>query len=228
MKLSSLTAVSPIDGRYADKTRELCPHFSEFGLIKARVEVEIRWLQRLSANREINEVPEFSGEATALLNRIIAEFDEEDALAIKAIESKTNHDVKAVEYFIKEKIRENKELARASEFVHFACTSEDINNLAHGLILKAGRDQVLLPALQKIIQGITRLALENAQVPMLSRTHGQTASPTTLGKEMANFAIRLQRQLQCIESVKLLGKINGAVGNYNAHISAYPDADWEA
>lgn len=228
MKLSSLTAVSPIDGRYADKTRELSPIFSEFGLIKARVEVEIRWLQRLSANREIAEVPQFSSEATALLNRIVAEFNEEDAQAIKAIESKTNHDVKAVEYFIKDKIRANRELSRASEFVHFACTSEDINNLAHGLILKAGRDQVLIPALQKIIQGITRLALDNAQVPMLSRTHGQTASPTTLGKEMANFAVRLQRQLQYIESVKLLGKINGAVGNYNAHISAYPNADWEA
>lgn len=228
MTLSSLTAVSPIDGRYAEKTQELRPIFSEFGLIRARVEVEIRWLQRLSSNREIAEVPEFSSEATSLLNRIITEFNEEDARAIKEIERKTNHDVKAVEYFIKDKFRTNKELNRAGEFVHFACTSEDINNLAHGLILKAGRDQVLLPALQKIIQGITRLAVDNAREPMLSRTHGQTASPTTLGKEMANFAVRLQRQLQHIESVKLLGKINGAVGNYNAHISAYPNADWEA
>lgn len=228
MKLSPLSAISPIDGRYGSKTQTLRTVFSEFGLIKARVEVEIRWLQRLASNRDIVEIPELSSEATTLLNNIVANFSEQDAEAVKAIEATTNHDVKAVEYFIKEQIKHNPELARISEFVHFACTSEDINNLAHGLMLKTGRDLVLLPQLQQIIEAISQLATDYAAVPMLSRTHGQTASPTTVGKEMANFVVRLQRQLETITAVKILGKINGAVGNYNAHLSAYPNIDWQA
>lgn len=228
MKLSSLSAISPIDGRYGSKTMPLREIFSEYGLIKARVEVEIRWLQRLAANAEITEVPEFSSSATALLNSIVTQFSEADAEAIKHIESTTNHDVKAVEYFIKERFKGNAELEAVTEFVHFACTSEDINNLSHGLILKAGRDHVLLPELQKIVDAITELAIDNAAVPMLARTHGQTASPTTVGKEMANVVARLKRQLDQISKVKLLGKINGAVGNYNAHLSAYPSVDWQA
>lgn len=228
MKLSSLSAISPIDGRYGSKTLPLREIFSEYGLIKARVEVEIRWLQRLAANSEISEVPEFSSAATALLNGIVSDFDEQDAEAIKHIEATTNHDVKAVEYFIKDKFKGNAELEAVTEFVHFACTSEDINNLSHGLILKAGRDQILLPQLEKIVCAITDLALTNAAVPMLARTHGQTASPTTVGKEMANVVARLKRQLDLIKGVKLLGKINGAVGNYNAHLSAYPNVDWQA
>ncbi len=228
MNLSALAAVSPIDGRYGAKTADLRSVFSEFGLIKARVEVEIRWLQRLAANPDIIEVPEFSSDATALLKSIISDFSESDAQSIKDIEKTTNHDVKAVEYFIKNKFSGHPELEKVSEFVHFACTSEDINNLAHGLMLKSGRDQVLLPLAQKIVAGLRELAKVNADVPMLSRTHGQTASPTTLGKEVAVFAARLQRQLQQIQAVKLLGKINGAVGNYNAHMVAYPQADWQA
>ena len=228
MNLTSLTAVSPIDGRYGNKTSDLRAVFSEFGLIKARVEVEIRWLQRLAANREISEVPAFSDEANALLNNIIETFDEHDAEKVKAIEATTNHDVKAVEYFIKDCIKDNSELHKISEFVHFGCTSEDINNLSHGLILKAGREQMLVPTLRKIVAAITQLAKQNARVAMLSRTHGQAASPTTLGKEMANVVARLQRQIEQIEQVNLLGKINGAVGNYNAHMEAYPGIDWEA
>lgn len=228
MKLSSLSALSPIDGRYGSKTQSLREIFSEFGLIKARVEVEIRWLQRLSANREIGEVPEFSSEATGLLNAIVTQFSEDDALAIKAIEATTNHDVKAVEYFIKERIKDSAELNQVSEFVHFACTSEDINNLSHGLMLQNGRDRILIPTMESIVAAITTLAVDNAEVPMLSRTHGQTASPTTVGKELANVVARLHQQLQTVRNVKVLGKINGAVGNYNAHISAYPDVDWQA
>ena len=228
MKLSSLSAISPIDGRYGAKTESLREIFSEYGLIKARVEVEVRWLQRLSANSEIPEVPEFSSEATTVLNSIVSQFNEEDAMAIKGIEATTNHDVKAVEYFLKNRFKGNTELEAVAEFVHFACTSEDINNLSHGLILKTGRDQILVPELQKIIGAITDLALNNASVPMLSRTHGQTASPTTVGKEMANVVARLKRQLDQIQKVKILGKINGAVGNYNAHLSAYPDVEWQA
>lgn len=227
MKLSSLTAISPIDGRYGNKTAALRNIFSEFGLIHARVEVEVRWLQALSANPAVREVPPFSASANQLLDQIIAQFSESDAEEIKRIEATTNHDVKAVEYFLKQKIQAHSELAQVTEFVHFACTSEDINNLSHGLMLKRGRDQVLLPELRSIVRAIAQLAVDNADVPMLSRTHGQTASPTTVGKEMANVAARLQRQIQQIEKVEILGKINGAVGNYNAHISAYPNIDWQ-
>lgn len=228
MNLSSLTAISPIDGRYAGKTSALRSVFSEYGLIRARVEVELRWLQSLSENEGIVEVPTLSDSAKAKLNEIISRFNEADAEAIKRIEATTNHDVKAAEYFIKEKIKDHPELKKTLEFVHFACTSEDINNLSHGLMLKQGRDQILLPELRAIARAIKQLALDNADVPMLSRTHGQTASPTTVGKEMANVAARLQRQIQQIEKVEILGKINGAVGNYNAHLSAYPKVDWQA
>lgn len=228
MNLSSLTAVSPIDGRYAARTAALRAVFSEYGLIRARVEVEVRWLQALSENDGIEEVPPLSDSARARLDQLVAQFSEADAQEIKRIEATTNHDVKAVEYFIKEKIKDHPELAKVLEFVHFACTSEDINNLSHGLMLKQGRDQILLPELRAITHAIKQLAIDNADVPMLSRTHGQTASPTTVGKEMANVAARLQRQIQQIEKVEILGKINGAVGNYNAHLSAYPKVDWQA
>ncbi|MAY14827.1 MAG: adenylosuccinate lyase [Oceanospirillaceae bacterium] len=228
MELSALTAISPIDGRYGNKTVQLRPIFSEFGLIRARVEVEIRWLQRLAAHEAITEVPAFSAATQQQLDAIVANFSEEDALRIKAIEATTNHDVKAVEYFIKEKFANNSELMAVNEFVHFACTSEDINNLSHALMLKAGRDDVMLPVMQEVADAIRALAHENAALPMLSRTHGQTASPTTLGKEMANVVARLERQIKQIKAVELLGKINGAVGNYNAHLSAYADIDWAA
>ncbi len=228
MALSPLTAVSPIDGRYGSKTEALRTIFSEYGLIRFRVEVEIRWLQRLAEHPGIPEVKTFSPEAQALLNGIVDNFNEADAQAIKDEERVTNHDVKAVEYFIKKKIANNAELNAVSEFVHFACTSEDINNLSHALMLRAGRDEVLLPELNTIVDAIAKLANDYAATPMLSRTHGQTASPTTMGKELANVAARLRRQVAQIEKVELLGKINGAVGNYNAHLSAYPDVDWQA
>lgn len=227
MDIFALTAVSPLDGRYGSKTTDLRPIFSEMGLIRARVEVEVRWLQHLAAHPQITEVPAFSQQASELLDNIVANFSEKDALRVKAIEATTNHDVKAVEYFLKEKIAGNAELMAVNEFVHFACTSEDINNLSHGLMLKAGRDS-LLPVMQKIADQIRKLAHDNAGIPMLSRTHGQTASPTTLGKEMANVVYRLERQIKQIQAVELLGKINGAVGNYNAHLSAYPSIDWQA
>jgi len=227
MTLSSLTAISPIDGRYGDKTALLRTIFSEYGLIRARVLVEIRWLQKLASHPGIAEVPPFSSAANTLLDNIVDNFSETDAQRIKDIERATNHDVKAVEYFIKEKISVNQELNAVSEFVHFACTSEDINNLSHGLMLTQGRDQVLLPLARRIHVGIATMAETFADVPMMSRTHGQTASPTTVGKELANVAYRLRRQIAQIERVQLLGKINGAVGNYNAHFSAYPEVDWE-
>ncbi|MFK4751851.1 adenylosuccinate lyase [Oceanobacter antarcticus] len=227
MELSALTAISPIDGRYGSKTSALRPIFSEFGLIRARVEVEIRWLQRLAAHPAITEVPAFSATANALLDHIVADFSEEHALRIKKIEATTNHDVKAVEYFLKEQIADNAELNAVTEFVHFACTSEDINNLSHALMLKAGRE-LISTDMQAIANAIRALAHEHAALPMLSRTHGQTASPTTLGKEMANVVARLERQIAQLGQIPLLGKINGAVGNYNAHISAYPDVDWQA
>ncbi|WP_300425248.1 adenylosuccinate lyase [uncultured Thalassolituus sp.] len=227
MELSALTAISPLDGRYGSKTAPLRAIFSEFGLIRARVEVEIRWLQRLAEHEAVTEVPAFSAATTALLNDIVDNFSEADAQRVKDIEATTNHDVKAVEYLIKEKFAGNEELQKVNEFVHFACTSEDINNLSHGLMLKAGRDSIL-PVMQKIADEIRKLAHDYAALPMLSRTHGQTASPTTLGKEMANVVARLERQIRQVEAVELLGKINGAVGNYNAHLSAYPDIDWEA
>lgn len=226
MNLSSISAVSPIDGRYGGKTTELRDIFSEYGLIKRRTEVEIRWLQKLANHPEITEVPAFSAETNTLLNNLVESFNEEDALAIKNIEATTNHDVKAVEYFIKQKFAGNSELEAVSEFVHFACTSEDINNLSHALMLRDGRDKVVVPYMERIIEGIADLAVEYAAVPMLSRTHGQTASPTTVGKEFANVAARLFGQLESVKKVGLLGKINGAVGNYNAHLSAYPQLDW--
>ena len=226
MELSALSAISPIDGRYGSKTKELRTIFSEFGLIRCRVEVEIRWLQRLAQHEAIAEVPAFSAETNAVLDSIVANFSEADAQRIKDIEATTNHDVKAVEYFIKEKFEGNDELQAVTEFVHFACTSEDINNLSHGLMLKEGRDDVVLPYMRKVAEAIRSIAHEQAELPMLSRTHGQTASPTTLGKEMANVVARLERQIKQIENVEILGKINGAVGNYNAHLSAYPQIDW--
>ena len=228
VSLSPLTAVSPIDGRYGAKTDMLRTVFSEYGLIRYRVLVEVRWLQHLAANPAIVEVAPFSKDATALLNGLVYNFTIEHAERVKEIERTTNHDVKAVEYLIKETIADNAELLAVSEFVHFACTSEDINNLSHALMLKEGRDDIVVPALQAIHGQLTAMAVEFADVAMLARTHGQTASPTTVGKEMANVAYRLQRQLASITAVPLLGKINGAVGNYNAHISAYPDLDWPA
>lgn len=225
MTLSTLTALSPLDGRYASKVDALRPYLSEFGLIHARVTVEVRWLQALANRPQISEIAPFSAETNARLDAIVANFSETDAERIKEIERTTNHDVKAVEYFLKEQIADIAELANAGEFIHFACTSEDINNLSHALMLKSGRD-VLVASMQKIVDEIAALADKHAAQPMLSRTHGQTASPTTLGKEMANVAYRLHRQIQQFKAVELLGKINGAVGNYNAHLSAYPNIDW--
>jgi len=226
MDLSSLTAVSPIDGRYGSKTADYRGIFSEYGLIRYRVEVEIRWLQCLANHPQITEVPGFSPATVQQLDAIINDFSEADALRIKAIEATTNHDVKAVEYFIKEQFADNTELDAIKEFVHFACTSEDINNLSHGLMLKAGRS-VLISQLTDTVAAIEALAIAHANAPMLSRTHGQTASPSTMGKEMANVVARLKRQLVQIQQIPLLGKINGAVGNYNAHLSAYPEIDWQ-
>ncbi|MBL0709491.1 MAG: adenylosuccinate lyase, partial [Colwellia sp.] len=226
MELSALTAISPVDGRYGSKTSDLRPIFSEFGLIKYRVTVEVRWLQKLSTTKSIEEVPLFSDAANQVLNNVVNDFSEQDALSIKKIESTTNHDVKAVEYFLKEKIADNAELHAVTEFIHFACTSEDINNLSHGLMLKECREQVLLPAIDDVLTQIKALAVEYKTIPMMCRTHGQPASPSTLGKEMANVYVRLKRQRQQIAEVELLGKINGAVGNYNAHLSAYPDVNW--
>lgn len=225
--MNALTALSPLDGRYASKCDALRPFLSEFGLIHARVTVEVRWLQALSNRPEIVEVAPFSAETNAALDAIVSNFSEEDANRIKEIERTTNHDVKAVEYFLKEKIAGIAELQNAGEFIHFACTSEDINNLSHALMLKNGRE-VLVSSMKQIINAISALATTHAEQPMLSRTHGQTASPTTLGKEMANVAYRLARQIKQFENVELLGKINGAVGNYNAHLSAYPNVDWPA
>ncbi|MCQ2029964.1 adenylosuccinate lyase [Stutzerimonas zhaodongensis] len=228
MQLSSLTAVSPVDGRYASKTSALRPIFSEFGLIRCRVQVEVRWLQRLAAHSAIQEVPPFSAQANALLDQLAEDFQLEQAERVKEFERTTNHDVKAVEYLLKEQAKQLPELAKVNEFIHFACTSEDINNLSHALMLRAGRDDVLLPLMRQLAESIRALAIEHADVPMLSRTHGQPASPTTLGKELANVVYRLERQIAQVAAVPLLGKINGAVGNYNAHLSAYPDIDWEA
>lgn len=226
MDLSQLTAISPVDGRYGSKTAALRPIFSEFGLIRHRVLVEVRWLQHLASLKEITEVPEFSSETQKQLNDIVDNFSESDALRVKEIESTTNHDVKAVEYLLKEKIAGNAELEAVNEFIHFACTSEDINNLSHALMLREARDTVMLKLLNELTVALTTLAKELATQPMLAHTHGQPASPTTVGKEFANVVYRLQRQIEQIKSVPLLGKLNGAVGNYNAHLSAYPDLDW--
>lgn len=225
---NAVLAISPLDGRYGSKTKPLAPVFSEFGLIKARVTVEVRWLQMLSAHSQIIEVPVFSDSANAFLDAIVSEFSTENALRVKEIEATTNHDVKAVEYFLKEKIADVPELAAIAEFFHFACTSEDINNLSYALMLSEARESVLLPQLTEIVDVITAAAKNMAHIPMLSRTHGQTASPTTVGKEWANVAYRMQRQIEQISAVDMLGKINGAVGNYNAHIVSYPEINWES
>lgn len=227
MDLSELTSVSPIDGRYAAKTADLRKIFSEYGLIRRRVEVEVRWLQLLANESGISEVSPLSLEARAVLDGLVANFSLADAERAKEIERTTNHDVKAVEYLIKERIGANPELDAIKEFVHFACTSEDINNLAHAMMLRDGRE-FLTAQMADVVSAIDGLAKQYAATPMLSRTHGQTASPTTVGKELANVAARLIRQLQQVQSVELLGKINGAVGNYNAHLSAYPNVDWPA
>jgi adenylosuccinate lyase len=226
MDLSQLTALSPVDGRYGTKTESLRPIFSEFGLIHHRVLVEVRWLQALSGHAAIAEVPALSSHAQRVLNDIVDKFSEQDAQRIKNIERTTNHDVKAVEYFLKEKITGNEELEGVTEFIHFACTSEDINNLAYALMLREARNQSLLPLMDDVIRALVDMAHQHADQPMLSRTHGQTASPTTIGKEMANVAARLQRQREQFAVLPVLGKMNGAVGNYNAHLIAYPDVDW--
>jgi len=221
----TLTAISPIDGRYADKVEALRPIFSEYGLIRFRVLVEVRWLQALAQHPLIIEVSPFSADANQRLNSIISDFSETDAQRVKDIENTTNHDVKAVEYLLKEKIAGCAELEKVSEFIHFACTSEDINNLSYALMLKEGR-VVIQAQITDCINALKKLAIETADQPMLSRTHGQSATPTTVGKEFANTVARMQRQQDQLQAVALLGKINGAVGNYNAHAIAYPDVDW--
>ena len=228
MQLNALTAISPVDGRYGSKTADLRQYFSEFGLIKYRVTVEVRWLQQLAATAGIAEVPPLSAEANQLLNNIVDNFSLDDAQRVKDIERTTNHDVKAVEYLLKEKVQSSAELSAISEFIHFACTSEDINNLSHGLMLSEARNTVLLPQCDALLDAIKQLAEQHKTVPMMARTHGQPASPTTLGKEMANVYMRLKRQREQIANVEILGKLNGAVGNYNAHLSAYPELDWHA
>lgn len=227
MTLSALTALSPLDGRYHGKVDALRSHFSEFGLIRYRVLIEIEWLKALSQESGIKELPPFSAATVAKLDQLAAQFSEADAEQIKLIERRTNHDVKAIEYWLREKLADNKETADKLEFIHFACTSEDINNLSHALMLKSGRNEVMLPALDGLITRLRSHAHQLAELPMLCRTHGQTATPSTLGKEMANVVHRLERARERIAGVALLGKINGAVGNYNAHLSAYPDVDWE-
>ena len=224
--LNALTAISPLDGRYRNKSASLADYFSEYALIRYRVLIEVRWLQCLAANPGIPELANFNTEENTLLDELVDNFDLGDAEAVKTIESTTNHDVKAVEYFIKEKLQGNKSLTNRLEFVHFACTSEDINNLAYALMLKEGRNSVMIPTMEKLISALADLATEFADQPMLSRTHGQPASPTTIGKEIANVVYRLRRQLSQFESTPILGRINGAVGNYNAHLSAYPFVDW--
>ncbi|MBV1916061.1 MAG: adenylosuccinate lyase [Pseudomonadales bacterium] len=226
MSLNPLTAVSPIDGRYHGKTKALETLFSEYGLIRYRVIVEVRWLQHLSRLPEITELPTLSQQANDFLEGILDRFDTAQAQRVKDIESTTNHDVKAVEYYLKEQLEGLEELDNIKEFVHFACTSEDINNLSYALMLKDGRDQILDPQMKQIVENLRELSVEFAAIPMLSRTHGQTASPTTMGKEFANVVARLERQVTQLAQVSVLGKINGAVGNYNAHVSAYPEIDW--
>jgi len=228
MTLTTLNALSPLDGRYQTKLDALRPYFSEYALIKHRAWVEVEWLKALAAAKELQEIAPFSTSAIKELDSAIINFSEQDATQVKAIEARTNHDVKALEYWLKEKFDANPEIKKASEFIHFACTSEDINNLSHGLMLKTARDTVMLPFLTDLITRLTELATQLADTPMLSRTHGQTASPTTMGKELANVVYRLQRQQKQLQNNEILGKINGAVGNFNAHLSAYPTFDWEA
>ena len=227
MSLTTLNALSPLDGRYQSKLDNLRPFFSEYALIKYRASVEVEWLKALSAAKELQEIVPFSAATIKELDAAIANFSEADAAQVKTIEARTNHDVKALEYWLKEKFSSNAEVSKASEFIHFACTSEDINNLSHGLMLKGARDAVMLPFLASLIARLTELATQFADTPMLSRTHGQTASPTTVGKEFANVVYRLQRQQTQLKNNEILGKINGAVGNFNAHLSAYPEFDWE-
>jgi adenylosuccinate lyase len=227
MSSSTLTAISPLDGRYHDKMNDLRPIFSEYGLMRFRIQVEICWLQALSTHAKLPELPAFSNAANDALNQLVDNFSEQDAARVKAIEANINHDVKAIEYFLKERSADQAELAKVSEFFHFACTSEDINNLAHGLMLKTARDTCLLPILNEIITALTTLAHDYATQPMLARTHGQPATPTTLGKEIANVVARLQRQIKQLVATPILGKMNGATGNYNAHASAYPTVDWQ-
>ncbi len=227
MTLSALTALSPLDGRYAGKVDALRRHFSEYGLIRNRVLIEIEWLKALSNEDGIKELGPFSAKTVAMLDKLAAEFSELDAEAIKAIEKRTNHDVKAIEYWLREKLADNPETGKALEFIHFACTSEDINNLSHALMLKAARAEVMLPILDGLIGKLRTLAHDLADLPMLCRTHGQTATPSTLGKELANVVARLARARERLAAVEILGKINGAVGNYNAHLAAYPTVDWE-
>jgi adenylosuccinate lyase len=226
--LNALTALSPLDGRYEKKISPLRVIFSEYGLIRSRVTIEVEWLKALAAEKSIPEVAPFCAESQDLLRTIVESFSESDARRVKEIEAVTNHDVKAIEYFLKDRTRGNPDLARVAEFIHFACTSEDINNLAHALMLKEGRDKVLLPAIDRLIHAVEDLAVRHADQPMLSRTHGQPATPTTLGKEMANVAYRLKRARRQIAGVEILGKINGAVGNYNTHLASYPNVDWPA
>jgi adenylosuccinate lyase len=227
MSLTTLNALSPLDGRYQSKLDALRPYFSEYALIKHRAWVEIEWLKALSAAKDLQEIAPFSAETIKELDAAITNFSEADAAQVKAIEATTNHDVKALEYWLKEKFYANSEIKKASEFIHFACTSEDINNLSHGLMLKGARDTVMLPFLGNLIARLTELSHQLSDQPMLSRTHGQTASPTTMGKELANVVYRLQRQHEQLKNNEILGKINGAVGNFNAHLSAYPHFDWE-
>lgn len=228
MSLTTLNALSPLDGRYQSKLDPLRPYFSEYALIKHRAWVEVEWLKALSAEPALAEIATFSAETIKELDNAILNFSEADATQVKAIEARTNHDVKALEYWLKEKFDGNPEIKKASEFIHFACTSEDINNLSHGLMLKGARDNTMLPFLANLVNRLSELAHELADQPMLSRTHGQTASPTTMGKELANVVYRLQRQQKQLQNNEILGKINGAVGNFNAHLSAYPDFDWES
>ncbi|MDO9476228.1 MAG: adenylosuccinate lyase, partial [Pseudohongiella sp.] len=228
MSISTLTAISPVDGRYRARTEALSDYFSEYALIRYRVLVEVRWLQQLAAHPGIPEAPAMSDAAQARLEQLISDFSLADAERVKEIERTTNHDVKAVEYFIKEKIADEADLKTQLEFVHFACTSEDINNLSYALMLRDGRDLVMVPVMQSLIEQLRQLAHDTAAQPMLARTHGQTASPTTVGKEIANVVYRLERQLKQFVQSPVLGKINGAVGNYNAHLSAYPDVDWQS
>ncbi|MCE1185694.1 MAG: adenylosuccinate lyase [Rhodocyclales bacterium] len=227
MNLQPITALSPLDGRYESKVSALREHFSEYGLIRNRVKVEVEWLKALAAAPELAEIAPFSAATVAELDAVIAEFSVADGEAVKAIEATTNHDVKAMEYWLKKRLGHNTEVMNVTEFIHFGCTSEDINNVSHALMLRDGRDSVLLPALDKIIARLVELAHNLADLPMLSRTHGQPASPTTLGKEMANVVYRLRRARKAIAGVELTAKFNGAVGNYNAHLSAYPEFDWE-
>ena len=226
MKLSALTAISPVDGRYQNKTDALRPIFSEYGLFRYRVLVEVEWLKKLSKNSSIKEIESFSASSTSLLNNIKDNFSIVDAERIKEIEKTTNHDMKAVEYFIREKIQSDSKLKNISQFIHFACTSEDINNLSYALMLKDVRESILVPKLQQLVTILEKMSADYSSIPMLSRTHGQTASPTTLGKEMAVYVHRLNRQNNQLKNIELLGKLNGAVGNFNAHFSAYPDIDW--